>query len=167
MIQKGNTFIRKAIPQEASLIHELALDIWPKAFEEILSPEQIRYMFRMMYATDVLKKEMERGVEFYILNHEGAAAGYTAIEQKNETAWKLHKIYLSQKLHGKGFGKYQLHTMEAIARNNGAEYLCLNVNRYNKALDFYRSQGYIITGTEDIDIGGGYFMNDYVMQKRL
>lgn len=164
---KDTPQIRRAQKEDAALIHQLASDIWARAFAAILSPEQIEYMFRMMYATDVLEKEMMRGVEFYILNYEGADLGYTAIEQKDATAWKLHKIYLSQKLHGRGLGKYQLQTMEDITRNYGAEYLYLNVNRYNKALEFYKARGYAIVKTEDIDIGSGYFMNDYVMRKKL
>jgi len=38
------------------------------------------------------------------------------------------------------------------------------VNRYNKAKDFYEKAGFIIKETADIEIGGGFFMNDYVME---
>ncbi|AHF14110.1 GNAT family N-acetyltransferase [Niabella soli] len=161
------TGIRKLQNGEAGLLHQLALDIWPKAFAAILSPEQIDYMLQMMYAVDVLEKEMERGVAFYILNVDSVDVGYTAIERKDETAYKLHKIYLSQKLHGRGLGKFQLRSMEEIVKNYGATYLYLNVNRHNKAVDFYKSQGYEIVKEEDNNIGNGYFMNDYVMRKQL
>ncbi|MBO9620264.1 MAG: GNAT family N-acetyltransferase [Niabella sp.] len=161
------TGIRKLQNGEAALLHQLALDIWPKAFAAILSPEQIDYMLQMMYAVDVLEKEMERGVAFYILNVDGVDVGYTAIERKDDTVYKLHKIYLSQKLHGAGLGKFQLRSMEEIVRGYGAAYLYLNVNRHNKAVGFYESQGYQIIKEEDNDIGNGYFMNDYVMRKQL
>ncbi|SDC09753.1 GNAT family N-acetyltransferase [Niabella drilacis] len=167
MMQQEDTYIRKATAEDAAAIHQLALDIWPKAFEQLLSQEQTSYMMQMMYAPSVLEQEMERGVEYYILNHKGVDMGYTAIEQKAPGSWKLHKIYLSQQLHGKGLGKYQLKSMEAVAKGYGARQLLLNVNRRNKAVDFYKSQGYEIVKTEDIDIGNGYFMNDYVMQKEL
>jgi hypothetical protein len=32
---------------------------------------------------------------------------------------------------------------------------------------FYEKSGFVAVKTEDIDIGSGYFMNDYVMEKRL
>jgi len=41
------------------------------------------------------------------------------------------------------------------------------VNRYNAAKGFYEKLGFEITGTEDIDIGDGYFMNDFTMEKKL
>ncbi|MCF3108899.1 GNAT family N-acetyltransferase [Niabella sp. CC-SYL272] len=167
MMQQEKTIIRKALKKEAVLVHQLALNIWPKAFEQILSKAQMDYMIQMMYAPDVLEKEMERGVEFYILRYNGTDMGYTAIEQKVPGAWKLHKIYLSQQLHGKGIGKFQLRSMEEVVKGYGAKELWLNVNRQNKAVDFYKSQGYEVQKTEDIDIGNGYFMNDYQMRKIL
>ncbi|WP_300597913.1 GNAT family N-acetyltransferase [Niabella sp.] len=167
MMQQETTTVRKATKAELIIIHQLALEIWPRAFEQILSNVQMEYMLQMMYAPAVLEKEMERGVEFYILRHDGTDMGYTAIEQKEPGSWKLHKIYLSQKLHGKGIGKFQLKSMEDIVKGYGAKELWLNVNRQNKAVDFYKSQGYEVINTEDIDIGNGYFMNDYQMRKKL
>jgi len=41
------------------------------------------------------------------------------------------------------------------------------VNRENKAVDFYRHLGFEVALVEDIDIGNGYFMNDYEMKKPL
>ena len=50
--------------------------------------------------------------------------------------------------------------------HSGAGILELNVNRYNKnALQFYTKQGFAIIKEEDIAIGKGFFMNDFVMQK--
>ena len=46
----------------------------------------------------------------------------------------------------------------------GGTKLELNVNRYNKARFFYLKQGFIMIGEEDIEIGEGYFMNDYIME---
>ena len=49
----------------------------------------------------------------------------------------------------------------------GAKKLSLNVNRQNQAAHFYQKAGFSITATEDIDIGNGYYMNDYIMEKDL
>jgi hypothetical protein len=39
----------------------------------------------------------------------------------------------------------------------------LTVNRNNKFLNFYLSNGFQIKEEKDFDIGGGYFMNDYIL----
>ena len=56
--------------------------------------------------------------------------------------------------------------IEEIKKEN-ATALRLNVNRQNNALSFYKHLGFKIINEEDIDIGNGYFMNDYVMEKTL
>ena len=43
----------------------------------------------------------------------------------------------------------------------------LHVNRYNKAVDFYRHLGLEVLRVGDYPIGNGYFMNDYIMGARL
>jgi hypothetical protein len=41
--------------------------------------------------------------------------------------------------------------------------MLLNVNRYNKALQFYLHMGMKRVSEGDFDIGHGYYMNDYIM----
>ena len=48
----------------------------------------------------------------------------------------------------------------------GKETLDLNVNRHNKAKNFYEKMGFQVAYEEDIPIGK-YWMNDYVMRKIL
>ena len=43
----------------------------------------------------------------------------------------------------------------------------LNVNRDNPAISFYKKLGFGIKREEDIDIGEGFFMNDYVLSLQL
>jgi ribosomal protein S18 acetylase RimI-like enzyme len=52
-------------------------------------------------------------------------------------------------------------------RDAGGKSLLLNVNRSNKALDFYEKAGFTIKETVDIEIGNGFFMNDYIMEKAI
>ena len=35
------------------------------------------------------------------------------------------------------------------------------------SIRFYEKLGFSVVGEEDIDIGQGYFMNDFVMEKKL
>ena len=42
-------------------VRAIADDVWPKTFREILSPEQIIYMMKMMYAPEVMEKELTEG----------------------------------------------------------------------------------------------------------
>ena len=55
----------------------------------------------------------------------------------------------------------------AEAKHKGASEIELNVNRYNPAKTFYEKIGFTLIGQEDIDIGGGHFMNDYIMVMKI
>lgn len=80
---------------------------------------------------------------------------------------KIHKLYLLPDYQGQGLGKVMfLHGLE-YASIKCAQAVYLNVNRFNAAVEFYLAMGMQITKTEDIDIGGGFFMNDYVMERSL
>jgi len=55
----------------------------------------------------------------------------------------------------------------AAMKIKGASSLQLNVNRNNNAKVFYEKIGFAVIKEEDIDIGNGYLMNDYVMEKKV
>jgi ribosomal protein S18 acetylase RimI-like enzyme len=65
---------------------------------------------------------------------------------------------------GRGIGKYKLAHITNDIKNKGGKSLQLNVNRYNHpAILFYEKQGFSVLKEEDINIGNGYFMNDFVL----
>ncbi len=81
--------------------------------------------------------------------------------------YKLHKIYVLPSQQGKGSGKFIIDQLTNAMKIKGASALQLNVNRNNPAKSFYEKIGFAVIKEEDIDIGSGYFMNDYVMEKKL
>jgi diamine N-acetyltransferase len=82
-----------------------------------------------------------------------------------ESKSKLHKLYLLPSYHGKGIGKALLQEVARRMREAGQQSLTLNVNKDNqKAIDFYRSQGFVEVYKEVIDIGNGFVMDDVVME---
>jgi ribosomal protein S18 acetylase RimI-like enzyme len=68
---------------------------------------------------------------------------------------------------GTGAGKILMDEVIKRTADAGNKSLLLNVNRDNPALGFYKKKGFEIIKTEDIDIGNGYFMNDYVMELKI
>lgn len=163
--------IRSAGVEDVAIIHQLAHAIWPEAYKEILSPEQLAYMLEMMYSLEALSYQVEKQKHlFYLLFDNNTPGGFASISPKykvSESIYRLNKLYVLPALQGKGFGKELLNYVYSEAKKQGAIILELNVNRNNKALKFYEREGFIITKEEDISIGQGYFMNDYVMQKEL
>lgn len=154
---------------ELERVQKIAHLTWPDTFKNILSPEQIDYMLNWMYNVDTLSRQSEEGHHFYILMDNGEDVGFIGIQPHYPTKieTKLHKIYILPSCQGKGAGMLLMKKAEEIAITLNTDYLVLNVNRYNKATDFYKKIGFKITKEEDIEIGNGYLMEDYVMRKHL
>ena len=160
--------IRRATEADIKTIHHLAEATWAPTYSSILSQEQVDYMFEVIYAEDELAKQMQEGQTFLLMFEEGEPVGFAAYSIKDEATgiYKLNKIYLLPGEQGKGYGKTLLSAVENETKQIGAKILDLNVNRYNKAKQFYERSGYHVHQEEDIPIGP-YWMNDYVMRKEL
>lgn len=151
-------------------IQVLSNVIWPATFSNILSQEQISYMMDMMYSTSSLEKQINELHHHYLLAEEdGEYLGYLSYElnYKGTPITKIHKIYVLPSVQGKGVGRLFIDAVSKLALKNNNTLLSLNVNRYNKAIDFYKRMGFDFFTSENIDIGNGFLMEDYVMNKDL
>lgn len=161
--------VRAAAP-DISRIQAVAEATWPHTFKDILSPEQIRYMLDRMYSHEALHASIsDPNQSFWLFVHEGKTLGFAGIEHRyqGKPATKLHKIYVLPDAQGMQVGKQLLEHVKNEARSAGSARLYLNVNRFNKATGFYEHLGFRISGEEDIDIGNGYLMEDYIMATEL
>jgi len=159
--------IRVAGTEDIGTIRDLALAIWPVTYGDILTPDQLNYMLELIYSKDSLQEQMtHKNHHFILISWEGKTVGFaawSAIEIPG--TWKLHKLYVHPVLQGKGIGKAVMdHVVEQVKLQK-AKTLRLNVNRFNKARSFYGRLGFKVIGEEDVDIGNGYFMEDYIMEK--
>ena len=160
--------IKKAGIDEIPLIRELTFRVWPQTYASILSQEQIDYMLEMMYSESSLKKQMtEGGCQFIIIYENGNPVGFASYSEEETQRWKLNKIYVLQNQQGKGTGKYMINYIIEEIKKLNANSLYLQVNRYNNAKTFYEKLGFAEIDFINLDIGNGYFMNDYVMEKKL
>ncbi|MBL0359153.1 MAG: GNAT family N-acetyltransferase [Chitinophagaceae bacterium] len=156
--------VKKVDAEAIPVIQNLANITWPVTYGEILTAQQLDYMMELIYSKPSLQKQMEKGQQFIIACDEEQAVGFAAFSPKETSTliYKLHKIYILPNQQGKGIGR---HLLQFITEDIlPATTLQLNVNRHNKALHFYEKTGFKIIGEEDIDIGNGFYMNDYVME---
>ena len=159
--------IRKATPEDIPLIRELCYKVWPQTFASILSQDKIDYMLEYMYSAASLQKQMEEGSQFIFVYEEDEPVGYAAYLDKGHNIYKLDKIYVLPSQQGKGTGKFVIGYIVNEIRQKGATALQLQVHRKSKARNFYEKLGFVIIEEKDFDIGQGFFMNDYVMEKQL
>ncbi len=151
-------------------IQAIAEKTWPVAYGEILSDQQMRYMLDRSYSIASLEKQTSRDHHRFLLASIGPVAvgfaSYSSMQDQPER-FRLHKLYVLPEEQGKGIGKLLLHEITRLISNEHPCMLELNVNRFNDARKFYERLGFQIVRQEDIDIGQGFFMNDFVMEKKI
>ena len=151
-------------------IQEITNITWPITYGEILSKEQLDYMLGLFYSEEALAKQIENKEQlFYLISDSESIIGFIGIEHnyKNEAITKIHKIYLLPETQGKGIGKKVFDEIQNMALENNSKTLLLNVNRFNTALGFYKKIGFEVAEEVNIEIGNGYLMEDYVMEKKF
>ncbi len=164
--------ITEATKSGLLIVQAIAHRTLPGTFGDILSPEQISYMLDMMYSLDALKRQVDEQNHIFLLaraeNFE-KYFGFISYEltYKNEAITKIHKLYLLPESQGKGVGRLLIDHVTELARQHNNNRLALNVNKHNKAIQFYERMGFTVVDTETINIGNGFIMDDLIMEKSV
>ncbi len=161
--------IIEATSRDLPLIRQLAEQTFHSTYLPLQPKEKVDYLFDLMYSPSSLADQMKNGQRFILVKDEAGYQGYASYEIncKKTGVTKIHKIYILPTAQGKGVGKALINCVAKIAIQNKNQTLSLNVYRQNPAIEFYKKLGFKITEEVNIDVGHGFTMNDYVMEKGL
>jgi ribosomal protein S18 acetylase RimI-like enzyme len=148
----------------------LAGGIWRRHYADIISAAQIEYMLKQRYDPQVIRAELRRHDLWWDKLLVGDAitgfASYFLTAQPGEM--KLDKLYVHQDHQREGYGGMFIGHMCERARLQGCSRLTLAVNKNNRiAISAYRKYGFEVSAGIVKDIGGGFVMDDYIMDKAL
>jgi ribosomal protein S18 acetylase RimI-like enzyme len=88
--------------------------------------------------------------------------------KRQEKSLFLSKIYVSKNYRGKKIGKTAMAFVEAKAMKMQCKSITLTVNKYNvNSIAAYETMGFKNMGEMITDIGEGFIMDDYKMEKLL
>lgn len=160
---------RVRTPEQIALVAHLAREIWTDHYVPIIGREQVDYMLDRFQSEAAIAAQLAGGHEYYIASHDGRSVGYLAVVP-DEAAGGLmiSKIYVRRAGRGQGFGRAMLELAEEICRERGLMSLWLTVNKNNShAIAWYGRMGFRNTGSTVQDIGAGFVMDDYRMEKPI
>ncbi|OWY38586.1 GNAT family N-acetyltransferase [Xenophilus sp. AP218F] len=159
-----------AAEADFAAIAALAREIWHGHFSAMISREQIDYMLAGRYAPENLSRYLDAPDRWFrLLRLDGNLSGYFSCALTGKPGeMKLEQLYLLAALRGQGWGGRMLDEAETAARAEGCGRLMLTVNRHNAdAIAVYEKKGFRIREQTVADIGNGFVMDDYVMEKTL
>jgi ribosomal protein S18 acetylase RimI-like enzyme len=149
--------------------------IWRAHYTRIIGSAQIGYMLAGRYTPEKLRLYLNAADRWLMLLRIGSrAVGYCSYALTDDSGemkpgeMKLEQLYLLPELHGQGLGRLMLRHVEDQARVRGRHTLMLQTNKLNAAaIAFYRKAGFTVREEAVFDIGNGFVMDDYVMEKVL
>jgi len=150
-------------------IRAIALRAWPAAYGEILSADQLAYMLETRYSESALRSQMENGETFLLALKNDQVLGFAGFEMNYQQRHitRLHRLYIEPIRIRTGLGRLILEAVLNAAREAGDTAVNLNVNKFNPAMGFYAHLGFACVGAEVLDIGHGYVMDDYILERLM
>jgi GNAT superfamily N-acetyltransferase len=144
----------------------LAREIWYEHYVPIIGLAQVDYMVARIQGVAAITDQVRSGLEYFLLWAAGEAAGYFAVQAEPATAQMfISKFYIRKELRGRRLAVTALLYIESLCRARGLVRLWLTVNKFNPALEVYKRLGFVITQDVVTDIGGGFVMDDFRMEK--
>ncbi len=156
--------IREADVHDIAIIREIAIVTWPVAYGSYISKAQLDYMLDMMYNSASLLNQINKGHHFYIAEHNNTTIGFASVSKEEDNTCKLNKLYVLPTAQKTGAGKALLFKTIDYATSQAASCLYLQVNKQNNAQHFYSKYGFTVREASILEIGGGYIMDDYIME---
>ncbi len=148
-------------------IESMANTIWHEHYTPIIGTKQVKYMLDKFQSVGTMRDQIDKGYQYFLINLDEKSMGYLSFEKRNKTLF-LSKIYLLKEARGKGIGKKAMCFVEKAAEGLGCEKLSLTVNRFNRnSIRAYESGGFEKKGALVQDIGDGFVMDDYLMEKTV
>lgn len=165
----GQLEVRKAeTDTQVREIADLAKVIWNEHFTPIIGKDQVDYMVEKFQSYPALKEQISEGYEYYQIFSGGEFCGYTGIRPGEDNRLFLSKLYLKKESRGHHLATGAFSFLKEICRERGYSAIWLTCNKHNdNSLGVYRHFGFEIVDTQEADIGGGFIMDDYIMEYKI
>jgi len=167
---KRPTTLRRVLPGRAvQTVARLAREIWGEHYPPIIGRAQVDYMVPRFQGAGAIRKQLAAGTEYFLLMRGRTPEGYLAVERDaSRRGLFLSKLYVRKEARGLGLAKAALRFAEGLCRRRGLRTLWLTVNKRNaSSIAWYERVGFTRAAAVVQDIGGGFVMDDYRMEKRV
>lgn len=175
--------------QDIQTIARMASDIWHEYWPAIIGEEQTDYMVEHFQSLEAFERDInENHYEYwFIVAHDdktpaelisaeegsarpqGTVVGYTGGHNEPETnRFFISKIYLYKEHRGCGYASATIKFYTELCKERGFDAMYLTVNKHNEmGKRAYFAKGFEVIESVVNDIGEGFVMDDFIMEKRL
>jgi ribosomal protein S18 acetylase RimI-like enzyme len=146
----------------------LAREIWQAHYVPIIGQAQVDYMLERYQTPEAIRAQINGGDVYYLISDaQGQPIGYVCLRVQDKELF-LNRIYVHQPSRRKKAGKKTMDFVQGLARSHECSKIWLTVNKQNTgSIKFYKHCGFAITRAVVQEIGQGFVMDDYVMEKKM
>lgn len=165
----NNISIKMAISsEEINLISKTAKEIWLEAFTDIATIDQLEYMIEKFQSSDAIKNQIDNeNILYFIVYKDEKIAGYTALKLCENSLF-VSKLYILKPHRSSVITDTLFDFIDNYAKDNNKNKIWLNTNKNNlRAIRAYQKRNFSIIDSKCSDIGNGYVMDDYILEKSL
>jgi diamine N-acetyltransferase len=166
-IPMAPSFVPARTSAEITVIARLAREIWYEHYVPIIGHAQVEYMVARFQSAEAMLEQLRQGYEYFLIQQDDRAIGYVAVQPQDGGNLFISKLYLLDEARGSGTGRAAMAFIENLARERRLSRLWLTVNKGNPAVKTYERLGFHIAEAIVMDIGNGFVMDDFRMEKML
>ena len=163
---------------DQQVLAKLAGEIWREFWPSRIGVDQTEYMVKNFQSLDAIVRDMEQhAYEYWFVQADEAACGfvpgdivgYTGGHVEAETnRFFISKIYLLAAVRGQHICTRIIEHYVELCKSRGLHAMYLTVNKYNElGIRAYAAKGFKTIDAVETQIGEGFIMDDFIMQKTL
>lgn len=160
-------FLTATTRKQFADIAQLADVIWREHYIPIIGLDQVDYMVKNFQSAEAMYAQFINGYHYFMIYSNDQFIGYISIKKEGDSLF-LSKIYVSKDYRGKKIGQSAMDFVQEKALEMHCKSITLGVNRFNvSAIAAYKAMNFKISGEMITDIGNGFIMDDYKMEKLI
>jgi RimJ/RimL family protein N-acetyltransferase len=154
---------------EINELANIACTIWNEFFPSLIGQNQVDYMIKKFQSDDAIGAQIADGYQYFLITEEHNVIGYIGIVSiPNTKTMQISKFYILKDWRGKGYAREIIIKISSLAMSVDCNKLYLTVNKYNSSsIAAYQKLGFITIGELVMDIGNGFVMDDFEMEKKI
>lgn len=155
--------------EDIKITADLAHKIWNQHYIPIIGKKQVDYMVDKFQSVAAIEGQLKNGYSYFLIYFSGTPCGYMALvpEEKSKKLM-ISKIYVDSDLRGQNLGSELLNFALKFGQDNKFKTLWLTVNKNNfNSISWYEKRGFTKKEKVVMDIGNGFVMDDFIMQRDL
>ncbi len=161
----GGMFISVQTEQQIETVEALARSIWTEHYIPLIGKEQVEYMLCRFQSKEAIVGQIRNGQWYFLVMEKDQPVGYVSVQPRKDELF-LSKLYVVSSKRNSGFGRKTVYFCQKLAQERHLNRISLTVNKRNQnSINAYLRFGFKNQGPVLQDIGNGFVMDDYKMEK--